>query len=68
MSTQWITDDVLRDVTRDLRERYGFDDADLRLLGAKLADDPHAVRRAENRAFAERFVGEHRETFERLAR
>jgi hypothetical protein len=63
MSAQRITDDV----ARDLRERYAFDDEDVRLLGAKLADDPRVARRAENRAFAERFVGEHRETFDRLA-
>lgn len=59
---------ITEDVARDLRERYGFDDEDLRLLGAKLADGPQAVRRAENRAFAERFVGEYREMFGRLAR
>lgn len=40
----------------------------VRLLGAKLADDPRVARRAENRAFAERFIGEHRETLDRLAK
>lgn len=37
MSAQRITDDVVRAVARDLRERYGFNDEDLRVLGAKLA-------------------------------
>lgn len=37
------------------------------ILGARLADDTRVARRAENRVFAERFIGEHRETFDRLA-
>ncbi|MDO8211968.1 hypothetical protein [Conexibacter sp. CPCC 206217] len=67
MGAQRITDDVVREVARDLRERYAFDDEDVRFLGAKLADDPRVARRADDRAFAERFIGEHRETFDRLA-
>lgn len=55
-------------MSNDLRERYGLDDEDVRLLGARLADDPRLARRAENIAFAERFTDEHRETFDRLAK
>lgn len=68
MSANGITDDLVRRVADDLRERYSLDDEDVRALGARLADDPRVERRAENRAFAERFTGEHRETFDRLAR
>lgn len=68
MSANRITDDVVREVAADLRERYALDDADVRLLGARLADDPRVTRHAENLAFAERFTSEHRETFDRLAR
>lgn len=67
MSTKGITDDLVQRVVADLRERYRLDDEDVRRLGARLADDPPVVRRAENLAFAERFTGEHRETFDRLA-
>ncbi|MBB4663101.1 hypothetical protein [Conexibacter arvalis] len=67
LGAQRITDDVVREVARDLRERYAFDD-DVRLRGAKLADDPRVARHAENRAFAECVIGEHRETFDRLAK
>jgi len=55
-------------VSNDLRERYGLDDEDVRLLGARLADDPRLARRVESIAFAERFTHQHRETFARLAR
>lgn len=68
MSAHGITDDLVRRVADDLRARYSLDDEDVRALGARLADDPRVARRAENRAFAERFTGEHRETFDRLAR
>lgn len=68
MSAHGISDDLVRRVADDLRERYSLDDEDMRALGARLANDPGAARRAENRAFAERFTGEHRETFDRLAR
>jgi hypothetical protein len=68
MSAHRVTDDVVREVARELRERYAFDDEDLRTLGARLVDDPRTTRRAENLAFAERFTVEHRETFDRLAK
>jgi len=63
MSTKGITDELVREVVDDLRTRYSLDDDDVRALGARLAGS----RGAENAAFAERFVEEHRETFDRLA-
>lgn len=68
MSAHGITDDLVRRVADDLRERYSLDEEDVRVLGARLADDPSVQRRTENRAFAERFTRDHRETFDRLAR
>jgi hypothetical protein len=63
-----ITDAVVREVARELRDRYAFDDEDVRMLGARLADDSRVMRRAGNLVFAERFTREHRETFDRLAK
>jgi hypothetical protein len=68
MSAKGISDKLVEQVSSDLRERYGLDDEDVRLMGARLADDPRLARRAENIAFAERFTDEHRETFDRLAK
>jgi hypothetical protein len=68
MSAKGISDELVDQVSNELRERYGLDDEDLRLLGARLADDPRLRRRVENLAFAERFTDEHRETFDRLAK
>lgn len=68
MSAKGISDELVEQVAKELRERYGLDDEDVRRLGARLADDPRVQRRAENLAFAERFTDEHRQTFERLAK
>lgn len=45
MRAQRITDEIVSEVARCLRERYGFDDEDLRLLGARLAGEPSGERR-----------------------
>lgn len=66
MSAKGISDELVRRVADDLRARYGLDEEDLRALGARLADEAGA-RSAENLAFAERFTGRHRQTFDRLA-
>jgi hypothetical protein len=68
VSANEITEELVRQVADDLRERYALDDEDVRTLGARLADDPHVTRKAENDAFAERFTTEHHETFDRLAK
>ena len=68
VSANEITEELVRQVADDLRERYALDDEDVRTLGARLADDPRVTRKAENDAFAERFTTEHRETFDRLAK
>jgi hypothetical protein len=68
MSAKGISDELVEQVGNELRERYGLDDEDLRLLGARLADDPRLSRRIENIAFAERFTEELRATFDRLAK
>jgi hypothetical protein len=67
MSARGISDEFVEQVSNDLRERYGLDDEDVRLLGVRLADDPKLARRVENIAFAERFTDQYRETFDRLA-
>jgi hypothetical protein len=56
MSAKVISDELLEQVGKDLRKRYGLDAEDVRRLGARLADDPHVQRRAENFAFAERLT------------
>jgi hypothetical protein len=61
-----ITNEFVRKVADDLRTRYSLDDDAVRALGARLADST-GVRSAQNTSFAERFVEEHRETFDRLA-
>ena len=61
-----ITNEFVRKVADDLRTRYSLDDDAVRALGARLAGST-SVRSAQNTAFAERFVEEHRETFDRLA-
>jgi len=66
VSAKGITDELVRKVADDLRERYSLNDEDVRALGARLAD-PSGTRSAENLDFAERFVEQHRETFDRLA-
>lgn len=66
MSAHGITDELVRRVAEDLRGRYVLGDDGVRALGARLASDDGACRRAENLAFAERFICEHRETFDRL--
>ncbi len=67
MSAKGISDELVRQVTEELRERYALDDDDVRELGSRLADDQRAARQSHNRAFAETFTDEHRETFDRLA-
>lgn len=66
MSAKDITDDLVRQVAHDLRTRYALNDEDMRALGARLADSAGS-RSAENLDFVERFTGEHRDTFDRLA-
>ena len=66
MSSKDITDELVRQVADELRERYDLDQDDVRELGARLAE-PTDARHATNREFAERFTSEHRETFDRLS-
>jgi hypothetical protein len=66
VSAKGISDELVRKVADDLRQRYSLDDEDVRALGARLAGSSVA-RAAENLEFAERFAEEHRETFNRLA-
>jgi hypothetical protein len=66
VSAKGISDDLVQRVADDLRERYSLDDEDVRALGARLAN-PSGVRTAENLEFGEKFVDEHRETFDRLS-
>jgi hypothetical protein len=65
MSARDVTDELVERVARDLRDRYSLDEEAVRALGARLAN-PNNSRAVENLLFAERFVTEHRETFERL--
>lgn len=61
-----ITDELVSEIVRDLRDRSALDEDDLRVVGARLAGGSSSARPAENVAFAERFVAEHRGTFDRL--
>jgi len=62
-----ITEELVRQVSEDLRTRYALDEEDVQLLGARLAAREGSRRREENVAFARRFTVEHRETFDRLS-
>ena len=64
MSVKDISDELVRQIADELRERHGLDEEDVRVLGARLAADS---RSRENHRFAERFTDEHRETFDRLS-
>jgi hypothetical protein len=66
VTARGITDELVQQVTKDLRARYGLDDEDVRALGSRLSETA-STRRAENLDFAERFTEEHRQTFDRLA-
>lgn len=66
MSTRPITQELVQQVSEDLRARYALDEEDMRVLGARLADHDRTGRHDENIAFAEQFTAEHRETFDRL--
>lgn len=68
MSAKGITDELVRQVAEDLRDRLELDEEEVRALGARLAEGPDTARGAETRAFAEEFSRTHRETFDRLAR
>ena len=68
MSARPITEELVQQVSDDLRERYALDDEDVRILGEHLAGRERADRHDENIAFAERFTAAHRETFDRLGR
>jgi hypothetical protein len=66
VSVKGISDEFVHRVAADLRQRYSLDDEDVRALGARLAN-PATAHTTENLKFAERFVDEHHETFDRLA-
>jgi hypothetical protein len=66
MSARLITEELVQQVSEDLRLRYALDDEDVRVLGARLADQDPTGRRDENIAFAQQFTAQHRETFDRL--
>ncbi|HMJ32429.1 MAG TPA: hypothetical protein VK501_00820 [Baekduia sp.] len=66
MAGRDITDELVQQVIADLQTRYALDDDDVRALGAKLAEPARNEGRTDNLAFAERFVAEHRATFDRL--
>lgn len=66
MSARPITEELVQQVSEDLKTRYDLDEEDVRALGARLADQDRAERHDENIAFAQHFIAEHRETFDRL--
>ncbi|MET0601409.1 MAG: hypothetical protein ABW167_05410 [Baekduia sp.] len=66
MAARPITEELVQQVSQDLRTRYDLDAEDVRALGARLADQDHPDRHDENIAFAQQFTTEHRETFDRL--
>lgn len=64
MSANGLTDELVRQIAAELRTRHGLDEDDVRALGVRLAG---GSRSTENLQFAERFVDEHHETFDRLS-
>jgi hypothetical protein len=66
MSARPITNELVQQVSEDLRARYDLDEEDVRALGARLADQDRAERHNENIAFAQQFTAEHHDTFDRL--
>lgn len=68
MASTPITDELVARIAADLQERYGFDSEAVRLVGERLAAHDRAARAAENAAFADRFVADHPDTFDRLGR
>jgi hypothetical protein len=68
MASRDITDELVSEIARDLQTRYALDDEDMRAVGERLAGDRAAGRTEENVNFAERFLGEHPSTFDRLSR
>jgi hypothetical protein len=67
MSARPITEELVQQVSEDLRTRYDLDEEDVRALDARLADQARACRNDENITFAQKFIAEHREAFDRLA-
>jgi len=67
MSARPITEELVQQVSEDLRIRYALDEEDVRVLGARLADQDRTGRHDENVAFAQQFTAKHRETFDRLS-
>lgn len=68
MASRDITDELVSEIVRDLRDRYALDEDELRTVGARIAGGGATDRAAENVAFAERFVAEHRGTFDGLGK
>jgi len=66
MSARPITEELVQQVSEGLRIRYSLDDEDVRVLGARLADQDRTSRHDENTAFAQQFTAKHRDTFDRL--
>jgi hypothetical protein len=66
MSARPTTEELVQQVSEDLRTRYALAEEDVRVLGARLADHDRGDRHDENTAFAQQFTAEHRETFDRL--
>ena len=67
MAATNITDKLIDQIANELAERYQLSPDQLSLVGRRLSED-EATRQAENDAFADRFMAEHAETFERLSK
>jgi hypothetical protein len=65
MSARPITEELVQQVSEDLRVRYALDEEDVRALGARLAQE-RTARHDENIEFGQQFTATHRETFARL--
>jgi hypothetical protein len=61
-----ISEALVQQIVADLQARYAFDDDDVRVLGARLAEPARDERRTSNLAFAERFVADHEGDLNRL--
>ena len=67
MAATNITDELIHQIAKELAEKYRLSPDQLSQVGKRLSED-EAKRQAENDVFADRFMAEHAETFDRLSK
>ncbi len=67
MAATNITDELIEQIAKELAEKYHLSPDQLSEVGQRLSAE-EAERQAANDAFAERFMADHAETFDRLSK